>query len=48
MPEQIVQLQSAGLVGCDHLAIKNGVVDLQYSRHLAGERVEAAQLVAVA
>ena len=47
-PEKIVKLWSAGSVGDDHLAVENGVLDVQERRHLLAECLEAAQLLAVA
>jgi len=42
--EQLVELWSAGLVDCDHLAVDYGFVDVEHGRQLLAERLEAAQV----
>jgi len=46
--EQLVELRSAALVGRDHLAVENGVVDIEEPANLVGQRVETSKHVAIA
>ena len=39
-------MRAAGLIGRDHLAVEDGVIDPQLGRHLAAELIEPAQDVA--
>jgi hypothetical protein len=41
-------LRSAGLVGRDHFAVENGIIDVEHTGHLVGELVEPGHDVAVA
>jgi hypothetical protein len=46
--EKVNENRAAGLIGRDHLAVKNGIVDVERSRYLAGELVQPGHDVVVA
>ena len=48
MPEEIVELRAARLVGRDHLAVENGLADLKLGRDLFTKLDEEAHNIAIA
>jgi hypothetical protein len=47
-PDEVVKLRASCLVGRDHLAVEDGVVDIERRRQLIAERIKAGEPVAVA
>ena len=41
-------MRPAGLVGRDHFAVENGIIDVEHTGHLLGELIEPGHDIAVA